>query len=226
VLDIHRDDYKSRDLLTLTNRDPSSRTFFSAALEDKVILFDNSFIINPALVFEHYSNNFKSSANSRLEDDNYINPRIGLKYSILNSLALKTNLARYVREPSFFELFGDRGFFVGNDELKAEKGFNFDVGLEFEKALLAKNINRLNFTASYFRTDVKDVISYIYNSRGVGKAMNISNSIINGLEFFLSLELFRLMSLSSNYTWQSPINKNSIQAFDGKTLPGRFRHSV
>lgn len=226
VFDLHKEDYKSRDLLNLSTQDPSSRIYSSIAVEDKIILFDNSFIINPALVFEHYSNNFKSSAKPREGENNYLNPRMGLKYSLLNSLVLKTNLAKYVREPSFFELFGDRGLFVGNDELTAEKGINFDIGIEFEEKLLVKNIDKVCFAVSYFRTDVKDVISYVYNARGVGKAMNISNSIINGMEFLLGLDFFKLLALSSSYTRQSPINRSLIQAFDGKVLPGRFRHSA
>jgi outer membrane cobalamin receptor len=226
VLDIHREDYRTRDLLTAQSDPDSSRNFYSLSAEDKVIIFNNRFIISPALVFEYYDNNFNSSTTPRHESHGYLNPKIGLKYSFTNWLAIKTNAARYIREPSFFELFGDRGFFTGNSDLKAEKGINFDIGTDIGYELPYTMLSKVMFNLAYFRSGVTDVISYVYNSRGVGQAVNISNSIINGIETSLAVDLLKYASLTTNYTWQSAINDNVIQAFNGKRLPGRFEHSA
>ncbi|MCX6113393.1 MAG: TonB-dependent receptor [Proteobacteria bacterium] len=226
VFDIHREDYKTEDLLTLQPISPSSRNIYSLSSEDKVILFDNKFVISPALVFEYYDNNFMSSTSPKNNSVGYLNPKLGIKYSPTNWLGLKTNVARYVRAPSFFELFGDRGFFTGNSDLKAEKGINFDIGPEINYKPYASCLDRLSLNIAYFRSAVTDVISYIYNSRGVGQAVNISNSTINGIETGFVLEFLKNISFTTNYTWQSAINDSVIQAFNGKKLPGRFEHSV
>lgn len=226
VLDIHREDYKIQDLLNAQKYSPSSRNFYSLSTEDKIILFNDTFILSPALIFEYYDNNFDSSSSPRNESHGYLNPKIGFKYSVLEWMDLKTNLARYVREPSFFELFGDRGFFNGNPDLKAEKGINFDIGTEINYSPYGYYLSRISFNTAYFRSGISDVISYVYNSRGVGQAVNISNSIINGIENSLVLEFFKNLSLTNNYTWQSAINDNVIQAFNGKQLPGRFQHTA
>jgi outer membrane cobalamin receptor len=226
VLDLHREDYRARDLLNAQSDPDSSRNFYSLSAEDKVIILNNKFIISPALVLEYYENHFNSSTTPRNESHGYLNPKIGLKYNFTNWLALKTNAARYIREPSFFELFGDRGFFTGNSDLKAEKGINIDIGTDIGSELPYTMFRKIMFNTAYFRSGVTDVISYVYNSRGVGQAVNISNSIINGIETSLAMDLLKYVSLTTNYTWQSAINDNVIQAFNGKKLPGRFEHSA
>ena len=226
VVDIHREDYKAEDLLTSQPISPSSRNTYTLSSEDKIILFDNKFIISPALIFEYYVDNFKSSTTPINNSIGYLNPKLGIKYTTTSWLGFKTNIARYVRAPSFFELFGDRGFFTGNSDLKAEKGINFDVGPEINYRPYASFLDRLALNIAYFRSSVSDVISYVYNSRGVGQAVNISNSTINGIETSVILEFLRNLSFTTNYTWQSAINNSIIDAFNGKELPGRFENSV
>ncbi len=225
-IDLRKEGYRMYDLLNNNDDPPSSRNYYALSLEDKIILFDNSFMIIPATVIEHYDNNFDSSSTPRNESHNYFNPKLGLKYFVINWINIKTNIAKYIREPSFFELFGDRGFFNGNSDLKAESGTNFDLGIEVNKNIYGLPISSLRFNSAYFMSNVKDVISYVYNSRGIGQAVNISESMTNGVETSLVIDFIKYISLSSNYTWQSPVNKSQIAAFDGKKLPGRFQNTA
>jgi outer membrane receptor protein involved in Fe transport len=197
---------------------------YTVSLEDKIILFRDRLLINPAATFEYYDNMFLSSSNGRDELHGYFNPRLGLRYKPLSWLALKSNIAKYVREPSFFELFGDRGFLVGNDALKAEKGVNFDIGWDIEYNINSGFISSFDLDMAYFKNRVTDVISYIYNARGVGQAINIADSYIDGLEAGLGFKFLKHFSLISHYTWQSATNKNIIEAFNAKRLPGRFEN--
>jgi iron complex outermembrane receptor protein len=226
VIDLHKEDYSTKDILNVVKTSPSSRNFYSLSAEDKVLLFSGNLIISPAFTFEYYDNNFDSSSTPRNESHGYLNPKVGLRYALVDWLTLKTNVAKYIREPSFFELFGDRGLFVGNSDLKAERGVNFDIGPEFNYAPYDLYLNKLSVSIVYFRNSVNDVISYVYNSRGVGQAVNISNSTTNGLETDLKIDLIKHLSFTTNYTWQSAMNENAIKAFNGKKLPGRFEHSV
>jgi len=226
VFDVHKENYTTKDLLNVETYNPSTRTYYSLSTEDKILLLSGALIISPAFTFEYYDNNFDSSSTPRNEAHGYFNPKLGLKYSPFNLLTLKTNVAKYIREPSFFELFGDRGLFVGNSDLKAERGINFDIGPELNYTSYNFYFNRLSFGIAYFRSNVNDVISYVYNSRGIGQAVNISSSTTNGIETNLKVGLVKHMSFTTNYTWQSAVNENKVQAFNGKKLPGRFEHSA
>ena len=225
VFDVHQELYKTRDLLNVEKYDPSSRNFYSISAEDKVLLLNSSLIISPAMTFEYYDNNYDSSDTPRNEAHGYLNPKLGLKYIPIKWLTLKTNIAKYTREPSFFELFGDRGLFVGNKDLKAEQGINFDIGPEINYETDLGYLNRLAISVAYFRNSVKDVISYIYNARGIGQAVNISNAYINGIESSFRMDALKYFSSTINYTWQSAMNDSKIKAFDDKKLPGRFENT-
>jgi iron complex outermembrane receptor protein len=130
-----------------------------------------------------------------------------------------------VREPSFFELFGDRGFFIGNANLKPEKGTNFDVGLEARWSGPNEWLKGVTFNTAYFHNSVDDLITRVYDARGIGRSVNISSSLITGVEASVKIDLLKYFRLIGNATWQDPVQENEIKAFDGKTLPGRFQES-
>jgi len=216
IFDVHREEYRVRELLTTNPTTTSYRNGYVASVEDKILLLSESLIIVPDATFEYYGTTLEDGLSNY--GHGYFDPKLGIKYGILNCLSLKTNVAKYTREPSFFELLGDRGYFIGNSSLTAEKGINFDVGGEFK-------VDNVKLELAYFRNSVKDVISYVYDSSGTGHAVNISNSAINGIEATFLLDFLKYFSLNTNYTWQQPINQSKIALYDGKILPGRFEHS-
>jgi len=195
MVDFHREEYDPEDLLRNRNPNKSSRDTLSLGLQDSIFLFQDTLTIIPALRYTGIKDDLNSAMSrwgkpleGESRDEDYLNPQIGVKYNPLDWLIIKTNLAEYVREPSFFELFGDRGFFVGNPDLKAEKGVNFDAG--FEGNWLTKNIwfNRISCNAVYFRSNVDDLITFVYDSRGIGKAENISEARIWGVESQITMD--------------------------------------
>ena len=226
VFDFHREQYAVRDLLMTKSSSDSSRNNYTTSAEDKVILFNEALMIIPALTYEYYGTYVGTTAKNYY--NGYLNPKIGLKYQIIsNTVELKSNIARYTREPSFFELIGDRGYFIGNDTLKAERGTNFDIGSEFKVYDDGSTaIQKIKLEVAYFRNKVTDVISYVYDSSGIGHAVNISDSIISGVETTFTMDLLKYFSISSNYTWQNPINKSGVPLYNNKKLPGRFENSA
>ncbi len=215
VFDIHREQYQVRDLLYNKPSPDSARNSFVTSIEDKLMMLNESFMVIPAITLEYYDTNIEAKQNSH---NGYFNPKLGVEYKLNNQLLFKSNIAKYIREPSFFELIGNRGYFIGNDTLKAERGLNFDIGSEFKAQGFKLEI-------AYFRDKIDDVISYVYDSSGVGHAVNISGSTVSGIETTLAVEFLKYFSLNSNYTWQLPINKSQISIYDGNKLPGRFEHS-
>ena len=232
MVDYHQETYDSEDLLTRKNPSKSTRDTLSLGLQDSVLLFQDSLIITPALRYTHLQDDLQSATNmfgTPLEGEernkNYISPQIGIKYSPLNWLNLRSNLAKYVREPSFFELFGDRGSIVGNSDLKAEEGVNFDAGFELRYPTKIWWLEYVSFNSAYFGSNVDDLITFVYDSREIGKAQNISRAEIRGVESEFRIDFLKYFRLVGNATWQDPVNKSQVKAFNGKKLPGRFETS-
>lgn len=232
TLDAQHEEYDSKDILNRQNPHESSRDTFTLGLQDSLLLFQERLIVTPAVRHTTIKDELKSATSvwgtpleERSRDEDYISPQIGLKCRPLNWLTLKTNAAKYVREPSFFELFGDRGFFVGNDELKAEKGVNYDAGFETNWLTANEWLKRVSCNAAYFKSDVDDLITRVYDARGIGRSVNISEAHIKGIEGGINLDLLKYFRVVGNATWQDTENRSEIKAFNGKSLPGRFEKS-
>ena len=232
-LTAHYEDYLPDNLLKNNENLPSSyRIFASAALQDSLLLLGGRLTITPALRYSWLQDHLKSATSSygvplsaRERASSYVNPQIGVKYQVLPWLALKSNLAQYVREPNFYELLGDRGLMLPNEDLEAESGINYDLGFEISLRPHEKYLKRFTFRTAYFRSDVDDIITQVYDARGVGRSVNISHANIQGVEAQVNLDFLRFFRFSANATWQEAINHGEVKAFDGMELPGRFNES-
>ncbi len=232
MLDGQHEKYDPKDQRGLENPRESTRDTFSLGVQDSFILLQERVIVTPAVRYTTVNDDLKSatswmgeSLEGRSRNENYVTPQIGVKYRLLDWLTLKTNIAKYVRQPSFFELFGDRGFFFGNEDLKEEKGVSFDAGFEVRWMGSGNWLRRVSYNVAYFRTDVDDLITVSYDARGIGKYDNISEARIEGVEMGVNLEFLKYLRLVGNATWQDPENRSEIAAFNGKQLSGRFEES-
>jgi len=233
MLHFQHEKYDSKDHLNRSNPTESGRNLFSLALQDSIAFFQDSLIITPALRLTRLRDRLMGTTsifsgvqmpgNSRR--DSHFSPQIGLKYRPLSWLTLKTNLGRYVREPSFFELFGDRGFFLGNENLRAEKGVNFDLGLEINLFPEGPWLRHVSISCAYFHSNVNDLITRSFDARGVGKSVNISKTEIHGIETGFKMNFLKIFRFIANATWQDTENQSDIKAFNGNYLPGRYRRS-
>ncbi len=157
LFNVQHEEYKIKDFLKKSNPNNSVRDTFSLGLQDSLSLFNYSLIITPAFRYTFIQDEFKNALSTKSfpleglsKKRNYPSPQIGLKYSPHQWWTLKTNIARCTRVPSFFELFGDRGFFLGNEDLKTERGINFDVGVEINYPTSNEILKKILFKAAYF----------------------------------------------------------------------------
>ena len=230
--DFHHESYDPENLLTNKNPNSSTRDTLNLGLQDSVFLFENQLTITPALRYTHVKDDLQSATSiwgQPLEgserNESYLSPQIGVKYNPLNWLNFRSNLAKYTREPSFFELFGDRGFIIGNPDLEAETGVNFDAGVEIKYPTKLWWMKQVSFNAAYFSSNVNDLITFVYDSRGIGRAENISKAEITGVESEVRIDFLEYFRLVGNATWQDPINKSEVKAFNDNILPGRWQQS-
>ncbi len=216
--------YKPEDLLWVEkNSKDSTRDTFSIGLQDTLLLFNEKLSITPAVRYYYIKDRLLSDVssndihlNERKEDKKYVSPQIGVKYQLLSWLCLKSNLARYNREPTFYELFGDRGFMQGSPELEAEKGVNFDIGFLLNWHPRKKMLRRLSWETAFFRSDVDDIITVVYNAQGFGHYVNAREAEIKGVENELKANVFKWLKLIGNVTWQDATDKEKETKLAGR----------
>lgn len=232
TLELRHEDYDPQDLLHADPPNDSQRETLALALQESLFFWGDQLVVTPGLRFEALEDQLQSGTSqygmdlekvSRNEAD--FSPQIGILYRPLPWLSLKSNLARYVRQPSFFELFGDRGVVHGNPDLAPEKGINFDLGAEARWKSPIESVQEISLSLAWFRNQSEELITRVYDVRGVGKADNISQARIQGMEAGMSVKFLDRFRISAGGTWQDPENQSDIPAFKGRQLPGRFKRS-
>ncbi len=226
-LELSKQRYTPKDLLNIRNYIASTRNKLSIGLDYKHFLLENNLIINPAInvTWGKDSRYSRQTGNETGIRNHYVEPRLGIKYYLNNNWILKHNLGRYIREPSFLELYGTQGLFKGNENILNEEGLNFDTGFEFNTWNTRFGINTISWQMVYFQSLIDNQITRTYNSRGIGTSTNIARVKINGIENALHITMFDWLGLKINSTWQNPVNLSKSQNTYKKQLPGRFRES-
>jgi vitamin B12 transporter len=150
-------------------------------------------------------------------------PRLGARLRIVDGLQLRATAGRYFRPPTLLELFGDRGYIIGNEGLRPESGTAVDGGL-----VLDLDRDRLDVyaTAAGFAVWSEDLIQWIATGL-VTRPENIAAARVRGLEASLHVEPERrAVTLTAHYTLTDSEDRGDDPTFRGRALPGRPRHDV
>jgi iron complex outermembrane receptor protein len=233
TIDFRAERYRSEDLLELEPDSKARRHGWNLAVQDSRYAVDEKLLVTPALRYRAVADRFDVQAVSfggaRI-DDRYrhdgLHPSVGVKYQFREGLALAANLGSYQRLPSFFELFGDRGLFLGNPALRPEEGVNADLLVQWRPETMPRGITRLDVEGGLFYSDVDDAISRVYNARGIGKSINIEGALVRGVEWSVAATFANHLDLHFKGTWQDAENRNRFPAFRGKQIPGQAASSV
>ena len=148
-------------------------------------------------------------------------PQLGLSHAITDQWTLVSNASQHKRAPSFFELFGSQGLFEGNSSLQTESSNNFDIGLRWQSDLSSGIDTSIEMAAFYNRRE--NLITRVYNARGVGRSENLSEAKVTGLELSQRLTFDNGFSVDASVTAQDSENLSAISGFTGKQLPGESR---
>lgn len=147
--------------------------------------------------------NFQLEADQYLKNEakseTYFNvtPNLGVKYELAKGLLLHASAGGGFLAPDAYqksgEYEGDYGKTRGNPELKPERSFTIDGGLGYSNKELG-----LSFDASYFHTDIQDLIYSVTGTDKVRTFANGDKAKLSGLEFLLSYDLGSLANYSFN----------------------------
>ena len=216
----------------LAERVPASgrRLAAAAALADEILLgSDGRVALHPALRLDLLRTTPPQVrgmvATGAPRSDLQLSPRIGARWAISSALSLKGNVGRYFRAPTVVELFGDRGWVVGNPGLEPETGTTLDLGLVLAPTGLG-TIDRLFVEVVTFANRSQSLIAFVPTSGLASVARNLGDARLAGHELTVAFRCFRLLTFTGNYTFLDTLNRSSLVSFDGKRLPGRPRHEA
>ena len=153
-------------------------------------------------------------------------PRIASRWRVLDSLAVKASAGWYFRAPTATELFGDRGYFVGNPGLRAETGLVGDVGAVLAPSRAMGPFDRLFVETVMFASRPRDSIVPVPTAGLVTVAQNLGHAAVFGVEMTASVRAYRKVTLSLNYTRLQSKQESPLPSYDGKALPQRPTHDV
>jgi iron complex outermembrane receptor protein len=197
------------------------RTSTALGARDELGFFASRLLLVPSLRFD-YSDDFGSE---------WI-PHLGVVVTPLPWLRFKANGQRSYRVPDFDELFHpDEGFIRGNPNLRPERSWNADVGLElgFEKLLL---LDEVRLQAAFFYQDIENSIVFQRISPTTVAPTNTEDATVRGVELAGGFELLGWVGFSANWTHQEaeldrprlpelPGIVAPIRQPSGKALPGQ-----
>lgn len=222
TLELRRETLAARDRLGPDRDVDARRDALALGVRWAAYAADGRLVVAPALRWRG-SRDRLDAAGTRLAGidadrrADTLSPEIGLRYDASDALALHASLGRHVRDPSFDELFVDRGLVQGNPALVAERGINADVGVEWT------NGRALEAAAAVFASERDELIATVYDARGVGRAINTGRARILGLELAGAWAPNARWRLEANATVQDAQAISGNPALDGRQIPGEAR---
>lgn len=148
--------------------------------------------------------------------------RLGIMQSPGDGIALRANLGRYARLPTFLELYGNNGFVLGNRGLEPEHGTTADLG---GALAWTRGRTRLVADAAAFAVLSDDLIEFQQNASGVARARNLGSARVLGVESSAELA-YGCARFHAQATWTDARDESDSAATHDKQLPYRPRVHV
>ena len=142
-----------------------------------------------------------------------LSPKVGLTWTAAPHWTLRANAANAFRPPSFTELSENRGFVVGNPDLRPEVARTFDLGAEWAT-------KRGSGGVSLFANQTRDLIEYVQIAGFRFKPLNFGRTQAQGTELTGSWKLNPAWSVDGDWTIQSVTDRTGGANRQGHTIPG------
>ena len=179
--------------------------------EHRSVFLDDTLALTPQLY---------TDLSFRLDDyagfNNVYTGAIALRYEINSAHFLHCAVSRNMRVPSFTELYYNDPTTVGNSSLSAEKSLNYEIGYAIRK-------EKFSFGPTVFFRQEDDFIDWVKTDPSQKwQAENIPGAFVSGIEAKLGVELNRITSVDTNYTYINKTADNNGYLF--KYGPNYARH--
>jgi vitamin B12 transporter len=186
-----------------------SRTNYGVYLQDRVLLGSRAYLTIGGRVERNGSYGTHAVPRAALA----VRVRDGA-----DATTLRASAGMGVKEPSFFESYGESFFAKGNPDLDPERSTTFDVGVE-QRAFAS----RLRASATYFHHDYHDQIAYTVVDFDTfeGSYVNLAHTRAQGIELALEARPLPELSLLGQYTYTAGEILDSPSDFDPVYAAGR-----
>ncbi|MDD5505203.1 MAG: TonB-dependent receptor [Candidatus Omnitrophica bacterium] len=144
---------------------------------------------------------------------------LSAKFKLNLDSALNFGISRSMRVPSFTELYYSDSTTIGNDNLAAEKAWNYQIGFEYKQEGCSSSL-------ALFLRQEREMIDWVKSdsSQPYWQARNFTRDNVFGIEYSMHKEINRLLSLDGNYTYVDKSIDN--QGYLYKYGPNYARHLV
>ena len=143
-------------------------------------------------------------------------PTLGARLSLGGGLSLHANRGKYLRQPTFPELFGENGVQDGNPALRPEQGLEWDAGVRLRRSEVQTDL-------AYFENSTRNEILLLQNSQRTVKAHNIDRTWVRGIEasafVVRPLPHDLRIELETQATWQEAFDRGESRTYRGKEIP-------
>lgn len=157
--------------------------------------------------------------------DTFLSPRLLARLRVraaAPSILLRAGAGRFVRLPTFLEIFGDGGLFGASPGLRPESAWTVEAGAAAEGK---RGPISLRGEAAGFARFISDLI-FVGTSGDRLRSQNLGEARIFGAELDLQAALRDLVALRATYTFLDARNRSPLPSYEGRFLPRRPQHSA
>lgn len=207
-----------------------SRVGVGVGVQMEQFLAERRIRLVPAVRVDAYTNRFAAEpgegelADEGRDVDQFgASPRMGARVRVVGPVQLRGSVGRYFRVPTLLELFGDRGYAVGNEGLRPERGTTADGGIVLDHD---GDALQLYGQVAGFATWSEDLITWVSAGR-VARAVNLAAARIRGAEVSARvLALGERLECDASYTFTDAVDRGPDPTARNQPLPGRPRHDA
>ena len=210
----------------------NDREILELNFEHRAFFLYRSLVVSLGYRFQEITDSLDYAINTfgdnvEQDDQNYSvsDPQLGFRYDVNSSISMTANIGRYTRIPTFFELFGDQGLFIGNEDLEKETSINSDIGLTYTFINPGYWLDDAVMYFGLFHNESDDLIIRSYNGLGTGVSENLSSAVIDGFEYQLKLYPSKNWLVNFNMTLLNSVLSSDVNNFDNNSLPGQYGQS-
>lgn len=173
-------------------------------------------------IYQSHTHSYNRKRNSAIDSEEKDKSFIGynIKYSLFsNASEVHLSIKNSNRQPTLYQLFGDRGLLLGNPDLLDETSLSYSID----------HLYRINdehqISSAIFYRQLENAIVPVYDSRGIGRYENSKEAYLAGIEWQWRYQGDHFYSHLGTDLYQSKSLDDNVKSFDDKQIAGIYHNS-
>ena len=173
-------------------------------------------------IYQSHTHSYNRKRNSTVDSEESNKTFIGynIKYSRFNYQSeLHVSIKNSNRQPSLYQLFGDRGLLLGNPDLLDETSLTYSIDY------LYRINDKHQMNSAIFYRQLENAIVPVYDSRGIGRYENSKQAYLTGIEWQWRYQDDHFYSHFGTDLYQSKSLDDEVKSFDNQQIAGIYHNS-